>query len=72
MRGSCSPARRSAPAGGGLVRSVRNRADGYLYGCLSLDGRQQMEEYRAYIVGPDGHVLERVDLRCNDVPKHLR
>jgi len=31
-----------------------------------------MEEYRAYIVGPDGHVLERVDLRCNDVPKHLR
>jgi len=31
-----------------------------------------MEEYRAYIVGPDGHVLERVDLRCNDGPKHLR
>ena len=26
-----------------------------------------MQEYRAYIVGPDGHVQKRVDLRCNDV-----
>ena len=25
-----------------------------------------MQEYRAYIVGPDGHVQKRVDLRCND------
>ena len=26
-----------------------------------------MQEYRAYIIGPDGHVQKRVDLRCNDV-----
>jgi hypothetical protein len=30
-----------------------------------LDGRQQMKKYRAYMVGPDGHVRER-DLRCSD------
>ena len=28
---------------------------------------QQMQEYRAYIIGPDGHVQSRVDLRCKDV-----
>jgi hypothetical protein len=26
-----------------------------------------MQEYRAYIMGPDGHVQSRVDLQCNDV-----
>ena len=26
----------------------------------------EMQEYRAYIMGPDGHVQKRVDLRCND------
>jgi len=30
-----------------------------------LDGRQQMKKYRAYMVGPDGHIWER-DLRCSD------
>ena len=25
-----------------------------------------MQEYRAYIMGPDGHVQKRVDLRCGD------
>ena len=25
-----------------------------------------MQEYRAYIMGLDGHVQNRVDLRCND------
>jgi hypothetical protein len=25
-----------------------------------------MQEYRAYIMGPDGHVQRRVDLRCKD------
>ena len=25
-----------------------------------------MQEYRAYIMGSDGHVQSRVDLRCND------
>ena len=25
-----------------------------------------MQEYRAYIMGPDGHVQKRVDLRCSD------
>lgn len=25
-----------------------------------------MNEYRAYVVGPDGHVLQRIDLLCAD------
>jgi hypothetical protein len=25
-----------------------------------------MNEYRAYIFGPDGHILRRVDLICTD------
>ena len=25
-----------------------------------------MQEYRVFIMGPDGHVQSRVDLRCND------
>jgi hypothetical protein len=25
-----------------------------------------MNEYRAYIIGPDGHIVERVDLLCPD------
>jgi hypothetical protein len=27
---------------------------------------QQMQGFRAYIMGPDGHVIHRVDLRCTD------
>jgi hypothetical protein len=26
----------------------------------------QMQDYRVYFVGPDGHVQNRVDLRCTD------
>jgi len=26
----------------------------------------EMQEFRAYIMGPDGHVHKRVDLRCSD------
>jgi hypothetical protein len=37
----------------------------------SLDGRQRMQEYRAYIMGSDGHVQKRVDLRCNDEPEAI-
>jgi hypothetical protein len=29
-------------------------------------GSQQMQEYRAYIIGLDGHVQSRVDIRCDD------
>jgi len=25
-----------------------------------------MQDYRAYIIGPDGHVQSRVDLQCTD------
>ena len=25
-----------------------------------------MEEYRAYVIGPDGHIINRVDIRCSD------
>jgi hypothetical protein len=25
-----------------------------------------MEEYRVYIIGPDGHVIQRIDLVCAD------
>ena len=26
----------------------------------------QMEEYRVYIIGSDGHIAGRVDIRCHD------
>ncbi len=29
-------------------------------------GPAKVNEYRAYIIGPDGHVLRRVDLFCAD------
>ena len=25
-----------------------------------------MQEYCAYIIGPDGHILNRIDLRCEN------
>jgi hypothetical protein len=25
-----------------------------------------MEEYRAYVIGEDGHITNRVDIRCSD------
>ena len=25
-----------------------------------------MEEYSAYVIGPDGHIINRVDIRCSD------
>ena len=25
-----------------------------------------MEEYRAYVIGADGHIFNRVDIRCSD------
>ncbi len=25
-----------------------------------------MQEYRAYIIGPDGHIQQRIDLLCAD------
>ena len=25
-----------------------------------------MEEYRAYIIGLDGHIINRIDIRCSD------
>jgi hypothetical protein len=25
-----------------------------------------MEEYRAFVIGPDGQVINRVDIRCSD------
>ena len=25
-----------------------------------------MQEYSAYIIGPDGHIQQRIDLRCAD------
>jgi len=31
-----------------------------------------MLDYRAYIMGPDGHVQSRVDLRCDDDVEALR
>ena len=35
-----------------------------------LDGL--MQDYRAYFVGPDGHVQNRVDLRCADDAEAIR
>jgi hypothetical protein len=31
-----------------------------------------MQEYRAFILGPDGHVKNRVDLRCADEAEAIR
>jgi len=31
-----------------------------------------MQDYRAYFVGPDGHVQNRVDLRCADDAEAIR
>ena len=35
-----------------------------------LDG--QMQDYRLYFVGPDGHVQNRTDLRCADDAEAIR
>ena len=31
-----------------------------------------MQDYRAYIMGPDGHVQSRVDIRCDDEAEAIR
>jgi hypothetical protein len=31
-----------------------------------------MPDYRAYIMGPDGHVQNRVELRCDDDAEAIR
>ena len=31
-----------------------------------------MQDYRAYIMGPDGHVQNRVELRCTDDVEAIR
>jgi hypothetical protein len=31
-----------------------------------------MQDYRAYIMGPDGHVQNRVKLRCSDDVEAIR
>jgi hypothetical protein len=31
-----------------------------------------MQEYRAYVMGPDGHVQSRVDIRCDDEAEAIR
>ena len=33
---------------------------------------QQMQEYRAYIMGPDGHVQNRIDIRCDGEAEAIR
>ena len=33
---------------------------------LLLRGGQQMQEYCVYVIGPDGHFQNRIDLRCAD------
>ncbi len=35
------------------------------YGLQALDG-QQTQEYRVYVMGLDGHIELRIDLRCED------
>ncbi|MGY2907730.1 hypothetical protein ACVWVY_006751 [Bradyrhizobium sp. URHC0002] len=31
-----------------------------------------MQDYRAYIMGPDGHVQNRVDVQCNDEAEAIK
>ena len=33
---------------------------------------QGMQGYRAYILGPDGHVQKRIDLHCQDEPEAIK
>jgi hypothetical protein len=33
---------------------------------LAVAGALRMHEYRAYIIGPDGHIQSRVDLLCKN------
>ena len=53
---------------------VRNPTDGHSVLRLSqlCVGASQMQNYRAYFVGPDGHVQNRVDLRCADDAEAIR
>jgi hypothetical protein len=53
---------------------VRNRAAGtaFLWLSQSLLGAQQMQEYRAYVMGPDGRVQSRVDIRCDHEAEAIR
>ena len=30
-----------------------------------------MQEYRAYVIGPDGHIIQRFDMVCTDVEVFL-
>jgi hypothetical protein len=47
---------------------VWNPTDGHsILWPTSLWMEAEMQEYRAYIMGPDGHIQSRVDLRCKDV-----
>jgi len=41
-------------------------------GSRSIGPRRQMRDYRAYIIGPDSHVQNRVDLRCADDAEAIR
>jgi hypothetical protein len=36
------------------------------YGSLGLYWGLQMQEYHAFVLGPDGHIAYRHDLRCSD------
>ena len=53
---------------------VRNPTDGHSVLRFSqlCVGASQMQDYRAYFVGPDGHVQNRVDLRCADDAEAIR
>ena len=33
---------------------------------MSACSGEKMEDYRAYVIGPDGHVRDRVDFSCRD------
>lgn len=33
---------------------------------MSACSGETMEDYRAYVIGPDGHVRDRVDFWCRD------
>lgn len=52
--------------------SGTGRAGSVFYGFLSFCWNQQMQEYRAYIMGLDGHVQKRVDLQCNNDDEAIR
>ena len=57
---------------GAVLGSEPGSWHGVLWLSVSVVESQQMQEYRAYLMGPNGHVQSRVDIRCDDEAEAIR